>query len=277
MEWKHINVPNGNSFIFCNAYITGKAAMNIIVTHTPIVSTLDIQQVYEPFTKYGVNLFAFDFSGTGRSGGAEKDFSRQSIVRDLDIVVQYIKENFSDDIHLYGSTGIGGMFAQYYACGGLKVKSFAQFGCVDYKNTRGIGCSYIGAKMMSFVLRLLPNFHIIMNPPKYQGYNERQDNEVYDKLTQANPNLFKSSTKILNTTIECFIAPDSVISNGVSMPTLVFKTLHDRYFSKAYFDSYYYKLTCKKKLVEINNTHNSYFFSSEEFCEAAYKWFIENQ
>ncbi len=30
--------------------------------------------------------------------------------------------------------------------------------------------------------------------------------------------------------LECFIAEDSKIKDGVNIPTLVFKTLHDRYF-----------------------------------------------
>ena len=89
--------------------------MNIIVTHTPIVSTLEMQPAYEPLTKYGVNIFVFDFYETGQSKGSQREFSRQSIVLDLEAVVNYIENNFSSNIHLYGNTGIGGMMAQYYA------------------------------------------------------------------------------------------------------------------------------------------------------------------
>ncbi len=277
MEWKHIQIPNGDTTIFCNAYITEKSAMNIIVTHTPIVSTLEVQAAYVPLAKYGVNIFAFDFSGTGNSGGNEKDFSRTSIVKDLDAVVRYVENNFSSNIHLYGNTGIGGMFAQYYVCSTNKIKSFAQFACVDFKNTAGVGYPYPIVKVMSSLLTLLPNFHITVKPPKYVGYNDRKDNSFYEMLTRSNPNVFKSSTKIMNTTLECFVSADSAIKNGVTIPTLVFKTLHDRYFSAKYFDSYFSSLTCKKKLIEINDIHNSYYFRSEEFCKAVYEWFAENQ
>jgi len=61
------------------------------------------------------------------------------------------------------------------------------------------------------------------------------------------------------------------------MPTLVFKTLHDRYFRPSFFDSYYSNLNCKKKLIEFNNTHNSYYLYSKDFCKAVYEWFSENQ
>ena len=43
MEWNHIQIPNGDTNLFCNCYVTGKSAMNIIVTHTPICTTLDVQ------------------------------------------------------------------------------------------------------------------------------------------------------------------------------------------------------------------------------------------
>ncbi|MGX9758107.1 serine aminopeptidase domain-containing protein [Clostridioides difficile] len=277
MSWKHIEIPNGDTLIFCNAFITGKSSMNIIVTHTPIVTTLDLQKAYEPLSQYDVNIFAFDFSGTGKSGGNEKDFSRDSIVEDLNSVVLYIEKNYSTNIHLYGNTGIGGMFAQYYACTSNKLKSFAQFACVDYKNTSGVGYPYPAIKLLNFFLKLLPNFHIIVKPPKYKGYNEVHDNEFYKMIEQKNPNIWKNSTKVMNTMLECFIAQDSTIKSGVNIPTLVFKTLHDRYFEPEYFDSYYNSLNCKKKLVEIDDVHNSYYLNSEKFCQTVYEWFIENQ
>lgn len=277
MSWKHIKIPNGDTMIFCNSFITRKSSMNIVVTHTPIVTTLEMQKAYEPLAKHNVNIFAFDFSGTGKSDGYEKDFSRNSIVKDLDSVITYIEKNYSSNIHLYGNTGIGGMFAQYYACSDNKLKSFAQFACVDYKNTTGVGYTYLTVKLLNFFFKFLPNFHITVKPPKYKGYNEVYDNEFYKIFEKKNPHIWKNSTKIINTMLEYFIAEDSKIKDGVNIPTLVFKTLHDRYFKTQYFDRYYNSLKCKKKLVEINNVHNSYYIDSEKFCQEAYDWFVENQ
>ena len=96
-------------------------------------------------------------------------------------------------------------------------------------------------------------------------------------LIKRNPYIFKSSTKVMNAVFECLISPDSPIQNSITIPTLVFKTLHDQYFSKEYFDSYFSSLNCKKKLIEINDVHNSYYLRCDEFCEAAYNWFSENQ
>lgn len=277
MKWEQLQIPCGEHTIFCNSYITEKSTMNIIVTHTPICTTLAIQPAYEPLTKYGVNIFAIDFSGSGQSGGKEKDFSIKSVISDLNYVVDYIEENYSSNIHLYGNTGIGGMFAQCYVCSTNRIKSFAQFACVDYKNTSGVGYPYIGVKIMSWVLGYLPNFHITVKPPKYNGFHCEQDNGFYEMFIKDNPDAFRSSTKVMNAMLQSFVSTDSPIRNGVRIPTLVFKTLHDRYFSKEYFDSYYKTLLCKKKLVEIDDVHNSYYLRCEEFCKEVYEWFFQNQ
>lgn len=277
MKWEKIKISNDNISIFCNAYITNKTAMNIIVTHTPVVSTLEMKPVYEPLIKFGVNVFAFDFSGTGQSGGKEKDFSRDSIMKDMDVVAKYIEKNYSTNIHIYGNGGIGGMFAQYYVSSTNKIKSFAQFSCVDYKNTRGIGYPYLLVKALSFFLNILPNFHLNMNPPKYSGYNEEKDNNVYKYLEDKHPHIWRTSSKMLQAMLECFVAKDSCIKNGIQIPTLVFKTMYDRYFKPEYFDDYYNSLTCEKKLVQIDDVHNSYYIHSEVFCRLVYEWFEINQ
>ena len=75
--------------------------------------------------------------------------------------------------------------------------------------------------------------------------------------------------------VELFVAEDSAAKNSVAIPTLVFKVLHDRYFSPQYFDDYFQSLTCEKKLVEVNGVHNSYYLDSEIFCQHAYEWFAE--
>jgi len=278
MSWKHIEVPSGHASLFCNAYTSDDAAMNIIVTHTPIVSTVDVQPAYEPLAKYGVNIFAFDFSGTGKSGGSAKDFSRTSIVRDLDAVVSYIEGNFSGNIHLYGNTGIGGMLAQYYAAGSTKIKSFAQFACANYKDTSGgLGYPYPVVKLLCACLGLLPQMRFPLKPPKYKGPRREEDDAFYEELTKKYPDVWMANTKMLKTLMEIFVAGDSAIKNSVTMPTLVFKIPHDRYFSPRYFDDYFQSLTCEKKLVEIENgVHNSYYLDAELFCGYVYEWFKEN-
>ena len=279
MKWQHIEIPNGGASLFCNAYITDKTAMNVIVTHTPIVSTVDVQPAYEPLAARGVNIFAFDFSGTGKSGGRAGDFSRASVVGDLEAVAAYVEDNFSANIHLYGNTGIGGMLAQYYAVNSTKIKSFAQFACVNYKDTAGgLGYPYPIVKMLCGLLGLMPQMRIPLKPPKYKGPRHKEDDAFYETLTKRYPDVFKANTKMLKTLMEIFTAKDSAAKNSVSVPTLVFKVMHDRYFTPKYFDDYFQSLTCMKKLAVVENgVHNSYYLDAELFCEHVYEWFIQNQ
>ena len=198
-------------------------------------------------------------------------------MKDLDAVVDYIENNYSSDIHLYGNTGIGGMFAQYYATTSTRIKSFAQFAPVNYKDTSGglNGFPYPIAKMLSSVIDVLPNMRISLAPPKYKGFRCDEDNAFYDNLTKKYPDIWKTSTRgMLATLMEIFVAKDSAVKNSVTIPTLVFKVLHDRYFAPEYFDNYFAQLTCEKKLVEINGVHNSYYIDNELFCEHVYDWFV---
>ena len=276
MSWEHIEIPNGKASLFCNAYITSKTAMNIICVHTPIITTLALQAAYEPFVKYGVNIFAIDFAGTGKSPG-KNILSRESFVKDLDSVVAYIERDYSSNIHLYGPTGIGGMFAQYYATTSTKLKSLAQFNCINYEKTAGMGYPLPLARIMYHTLKLLPNMTIPYKPPKYQGPRHEEDNGFYRDMMAKYPSFKGVSTKFLKVVLAFFLAKDSVAKNSLAIPTLVYKIPHDRFMTPQFFDDYFQSLTCKKKLVEIKNgIHNSYYLDSELFCKHAYDWFLEH-
>jgi len=277
MGWEHIQILNGETRLFCNANITGKDAMNIICVHTPIISTLAVQPAYEPFVKYGVNIFAIDFSGTGNSDGGGKMLTRNSFIKDMDSVVAYIESNYSSNIHLYGPTGIGGMFAQYYATTSTKLKSLAQFNCINYKKTSGMGYPLPVAKIMYFALKCLPNMTIPYKPPKYQGPRHEEDNGFYKDAMEKYPGFKRVNTKFLEIVLAFFVAKDSAAKNSVAIPTLVYKIPHDRFMTPQFFDDYFQSLTCKKKLVEIKDgIHNSYLFDNEQFCKYAYEWFLEH-
>ncbi len=82
---------------------------------------------------------------------------------------------------------------------------------------------------------------------------------------------------IMSSFLECIVSEKSILKKGVHCPTLVFKTTHDRYFKADYFDKYYNHLTCEKKLVEIEDVHNSYLIEPDVFCRQAVEWFKLNQ
>ena len=269
-EWTELYIENK---LFCNHYFSGANAMNIIVTHTPLCSTTVLKHAYEPLTKYNVNLFAFDFSGTGRSKAGIIGFSLESIVSDVRMMVGYVAENFSDNIHIFGNTGIGGIFAQYAVNSGVKIKSFAQFACAVHKDTSPFGLPYTLVKFVCPIIKLFPNLVMTFKVPKYKGFNADKDNEFYKQLEELAPGSMQTKLGLLHTLLASVVSSKSVLQNDIQYPTLVFKVLHDRYFPVQYFDKYYAALKCEKKLVEVNDAHNSYYYNSGLFCDEAYNWF----
>jgi hypothetical protein len=194
------------------------------------------------------------------------------------LLIDFITVNFSDNIHLFGNTGIGGIFAQYFMCSneGTKIKSFAQFACLNYKDTAALGYPYLLVKFICPLLKLFPNMDFNFKVPKYTGFNAEKDNSFYELFNPQKTNVLKSKLGLISALLECAVSNKSNLKNGIKSPTLVFKVLHDRYFSVEHFDKYYFDLKCKKNIIEINDTHNSYYFSSDLFCNEAYKWFNSN-
>jgi len=262
--------------LFCNHYFSGKDAMNIVVTHTPICSATLVQPSVEPFTKYDVNIFHFDFASTGQSEGAK--FSIDTVVSDMHAVINYIEKNYSDNIHLLGYTGIGGIFAQYIVHAGIdkRIKSFAQFACVIHKDLSPMEKPIWLLKMMYAGAKLFPNAKITFDVPKYTGFNADKDNAFYESLEKLAPGSMRTKLNLMSAMIGPAIFNNSVMQKPIKCPTLVFNVLHDRYFPSSYFNKYYTGLTCDKKLVEINDAHNSYYYNAEIFCEPAYEWFTKH-
>lgn len=268
--WQEIYIGD---VLFCNNYFSSKQAMNIIVSHTPVFSTTLIKQVYEPLADYDVNIFAFDFSGTGKSKGKAKDFSTASVLSDFGMITSYISANFSDDIHIFGNTGTGGIFAQYYVCSGAKVKSFAQFACAIHKDTKPLGYPYPLVKLICHIMKAFPDRTITFREPEYSGPHAERDDGVYREIERICPDFRKCKMSLVTALAESLVSDKSELANRAGCPTLVFKTLHDRYFPADYFDRYYDALSCEKKLVEVDDVHNSYYLSSRLFCREAYNWF----
>ena len=61
MEWNHIQIPNGDTNLFCNCYVTGKSAMNIIVTHTPICTSIYSRLTFQEREKAAETKKSFPF------------------------------------------------------------------------------------------------------------------------------------------------------------------------------------------------------------------------
>jgi pimeloyl-ACP methyl ester carboxylesterase len=262
--------------LFCNHYFSGKDALNIIVTHTPIMPATFVQSTIEPLTEHPVNIFSFDFSSTGNSKG--KDFSLETIVSDLHMVIDYIEKNYSTNIHLLGYTGIGGIMAQYAVHAGIdaRIKSFAQYGNVIHKDLSPMRMTTWMGKINYYMAKPFPNFTKTFFVFPFKGFNAEKDNAFYKEMKRLVPGAMKIKLSLSSTLLAPAIFDDSIMQNAIKSPTLVFQTMHDRYFPVEYFQKYYDGLSCEKKLVKINDAHNSYSWSPELYCEPAYDWFVKH-
>lgn len=280
--WTDIYIQGASSKVHIFHYFAGIDKKNIIVLHTPVIAIKSCYECFEQLGRvYSFNVFALDYApGEGECSGRTQDFTLENIVLNIDAVYNYIKENYSDQIHLLGYTGAGGIFAQYYLANNPDMKSFSQFACGIYGDTKPIGVPSILAtpfKWFSrFIIKLNPNSSISFKPPKAKGYHAELDNEFYDTITIREPHFFDLKINNALQLIECMTDRKKLINTPIQCPTLVFKTLHDRYFSRDYFDRYYQKLTCEKKLVEIDDTHNSYFTNPEQFMREIACWVNEH-
>ncbi|MFD1404226.1 hypothetical protein [Robinsoniella peoriensis] len=276
--WNDTYISGYSERVHIFYYHAEAASKNIIVLHTPVIAVKNCYECYEQLGSiYGFNVFAVDYvPDEGECSGTTKDFTLPNMVANLDAVYEYVSGKYSGDIHLLGYTGIGGIMAQYYLGTGCKFKSFAQFACGIYGDIAPLGLPKFLAKPLIQVCRLLirikPTLAITFTPPPAKGYHAELDNEFYKSFRLRDANFFIMKINTLLRMLECMVGKESLLKVPLACPTLVFKTLHDRYFSCDYFDQYFDALTCEKKLVEINDVHNSYFISPEPFMKEIAAW-----
>lgn len=276
--WEDVYV-SGYSRVHIFQHVTGKTSKNVLILHTPVTAIKNCYECFEQLgSMYSFNVFALDYApGEGECGGETKEFTLVNMTRNIDAAYKYICENYSEDIHLLGYTGAGAIIAQYYLGTNPKFKSFSQFACGIYGDTTPLGVPGCLAKPFLGICRMLvkvkPDLALSFKPPKAKGFHAELDNEFYDTMiAMRDSKFFDLKINSLVQVLECMVGKDSMLKKKVTCPTLVFKTLHDRYFSVEYFDSYYNSLTCEKKLVEINDTHNSYFINPEPFMREIASW-----
>lgn len=276
--WQDVYV-SGYSKVHIFQHTTGKENKNIMLLHTPVTAVKNCYECFEQLASiYSFNVFAMDYvPGEGECSGETTEFTLANMTANIDAAYRYICDNYTDEIHLLGYTGAGAIMAQYYIGTNPRFKSFSQFACGIYGNTTPLGVPSFLAKPLleicRIIVKLKPDFAIAFKPPKAKGFHAELDNEFYETMIAfRNPNFFDLKINSLAQTLECMVGEESMLKNEISCPTLVFKTLHDRYFSTEYFDRYYSSLVCEKKLVEIDDTHNSYFIHPEPFMQEIASW-----
>lgn len=278
--WKEIFIKNkSEQNLYCRYFESNPKNPNIIYLQTPVISVSGIsEKIYEPLANFGYNIYAIDFTGIGKSEGNINTFSVEQIISDINSIIDYIEKNSEREIFLYASTGIGGICGQYFVSRENRIKAFAQYGVGIFEDLSIMKMPLWAGKtlfkIVKIVSKVFPNLKVKMNPPKYNGKNKKLDDDIYKELLKENPKLFFANIKWIETLMQMFLDKESSLKNPPKCPSLVFKTLHDRYFKESYIDKYYESLKCEKKMYVIDDIHNSYYLYAQEICKEVSEWFL---
>lgn len=281
-ENKYIERTNGGK-LFTNCYYQKENEVgNIMFCCTPTISVSEpeIEACYLYFADYGYNVFAFDFYGTCQSDGFSSDIEPTTIIEDFETIVSHIKMISDSPIFLFGDTGTGGIMGQFYAAHSQQIAAFAQYGQVIYRDA---SCIFNGPKPIITIVYLIvkalssffPKMQVKLSIPKYSGYNAKKEDEFYAMLEEKRPDFRKFSLCLFYTIFWFLYNKKSPVAAPLKTPTLVFNARHDRYFTNEYVQRYFKGLLGKKKIVHIDDCHNSYFFQSKYIANEVDKWFRE--
>lgn len=272
-----IEKQNGEK-LFVNVLENDINAPNVIYIQTPIGSVVELKECYYHLSKYGLNVFAVDLSGIGQSEGEIKDFTINTLHEDIDFCIKYIKENYNNIFHLFGGTGTGGILAQHYISGDNSIKSFVQYGLAIHKDVSALAnplMTKIIYLIVPLIKKLSPNMTLKFKPSKYNGKNAEEENKWYEELIRNKPGVMDMNIGLLSTLLDIFLSETSNIKKKPSCPVLVFAPKHDRYFSMSYIEKYYSWLDEPKAIHEMDDSHLSFLWHSEEICKKASEWFYK--
>ncbi|QNO15337.1 alpha/beta hydrolase [Alkalicella caledoniensis] len=273
-----IEKKNGSN-LYVNILEKSPEAPNVIYIMTPMGDVNKFKECYSPLVKYGCNVFALSFSGIGKSEGLMEDFSMDSVTDDIDTLVRYIIENYSEDLHMFGATGMGGIIAQAYLGKSSeitdRIKSFAQTGVAIHGDMSIMPNSRIYKVLniiIPFISKAFPRFTIKFKVPKFNGVNAEKEMEWYLKFQEENPRALDMHIAFVQTLLGLFFNSKSPIRNKVSCPTLVIIPEHDRYYNPSYVNRYYESLDNPKKIYTMDDSHLVFTWNSQEICREVGKW-----
>ncbi|MCZ0702920.1 pimeloyl-ACP methyl ester carboxylesterase [Natronobacillus azotifigens] len=263
--------------VFVRCLINHDKAPNVIFLMTPIGSVeygVAIQN-YQPLFDNGFNVFAVDLPGIGNSSNAR--FTYNNIKAAMKSVAEYIKENYSDSIHLYGGTGTGGIIGQALASDKdlPYFQSYSQLGVANHGNLAMIGNSTLLKlvfPIMKIAAKFFPKYRLKFKIPKYNGYNAEKENNWYRNMMKEYPGIFDFPLEVVYTLLWLLIAKDSPINEQPCSPTLVMAAKHDRYYETEYVNAYYQKLETDKKLIWLDDSHCVFVWRAPELAQLVMDW-----
>lgn len=257
-----------------------KSAPNIIFIMTPIASVGEelAERFLEGLTCKTCNVFALDFLGIGQSEGTSRHITVKNMIKSTLSLIEYIKNNYNEDIHFYGGTGAGGIIGQAIVSSiELKghITSFIQYGVGIYSDTTTMGKTELFKKLwycLKILNKLIPGVRIKFNIPEYDGINSEEERQWYLDVQKKEPKAFDFKISLFKAILDIFFRKDSSIINSVTCPVLVIAPMHDRYYYKDYFDRYFKGISSSKELHWIDGSHISFDWMAKEINSKVLEW-----
>lgn len=261
--------------MFLNILECDQNAPNVIYLQTPTGSVVDFRDLYSPLSRFGVNVFAIDLTGVGRSQGSVTQFSTKTLIDDIDTCVALIKEKYSGPIHLFGGAGTGGILGQFYVSGQHSIRSYIQYGLANYRDLAMLKNPLLAKwsyPLLPWLQKLVPHWHFTFGPKAFNGKHAEEEAAWYAKMRADKPESMKMNICIFKTLMEIMLDEESVLKEQPSCPVLLFAPKYDRYFSMDYIEHYYRALNVPKEMYEIEDSHLSFVWRAEEICQKASQW-----
>jgi len=262
---------------FVKCIINDNEAPNVIFLMTPIGSVEHEVAIenYRPLFDNGFNVFAVDLPGIGNSSNGK--FTYENIKASIKSIGEYIQMNYSDSIHLYGGTGIGGIIGQALASDKELpfFKSYSQFGVANHGDLSVIGNNLmlkLVFPILKIAVKLFPEYRMKFKIPKYNGYNARKENNWYQSMMKEYPGIFDFSLEVVYTLLWLLISKDSPIKEKPYTPTLVMAAKYDRYYNKEYINNYYHNLEINKRIHWIDDSHCAFVWGTQELTNQVTEW-----
>lgn len=276
--WRDLYITNNKGRrLFVDSFIAGEAAPSIIYIQTTTCHVKRMRQCYALLANNGYNVFALDPTGIGQSEGSLRDITIQSFLEDIDSLYNYIAANYTGARYIFGNTGTGGALAQYYVSSRGNVDGFAQFGVAKYGDTSPLHYPTPVVRLLYPIICLgaLLFPHICFNEPVPEGIEDtcEKEDRFITEIARLYPDFSKIPLTFIRMYAGIYIRHNSALRQPLTCPTLVFKPKFDRCVPSDYYDTYFYSLHCKKKLVEIENTHTCYLFEAKKVCSSVIEWF----
>lgn len=202
-------------------FIVSKSAPSIIFIMTPIGSVgEDIAANFlKGLTGNSCNVFALDYLGIGRSEGTAKDISLKNMKKSTLNLINYIKDNYNDNIHFYGGTGAGGIIGQTMVSFPeieRSIKSLIQFGVGIYGDTTTMGkTSTLRSinRILKFFNKIIPGMRIKFKIPPYSGVNAKKEEEWYHNVMSKDPKAFDFKVSLFSTLLGIFLRKTVLYKN----------------------------------------------------------------